>query len=60
MKVFRIYDKENKKFIKLGKRTNDLYVNKPAVIATLNKLYNLQNYEDRFDLVEYELMKIKK
>ena len=28
MKVYRVYDKEQKKFIKIGKRTNDIYVNK--------------------------------
>lgn len=60
MKVFRIYDKEKKEFIKIGKRTNDIYVNKPAVIATLIKYYNLENYNDRFDLIDYELVRIKK
>lgn len=59
MKVFRIYDKEKKEFIKIGKRTNDIYVNKPAVIATLTKYYNLVDYKERFELIDYELVRCK-
>lgn len=60
MVVYRIYDKQKKEYIKIGKRTNDLYVNKPAVVATLIRYYNLVDYTDRFELVEYDLVKRKK
>ena len=60
MIVFRVFDKKEKRFIKIGKRTNDIYVNKPAVIATLTKYYNLEEIKERFELVDYELKRIKK
>lgn len=60
MVVYRIYDKQKKEYVKIGKRTNDLYVNKPAVVATLIRYYNLVDYTDRFELVEYDLVKRKK
>jgi hypothetical protein len=56
MKVYRIYDKEQKKFIKIGKRTNDIYVNKKLLIKTLKTYYNLEQISDRFTIYEYELV----
>ena len=59
MKVYRVYDKEQKRFIKIGKRTNDIYVNKKLLIKTLKTYYNLEQISDRFTIYEYELV-IKK
>lgn len=56
MKVYRVYDKEQKKFIKIGKRTNDIYVNKKLLIKTLKTYYNLEQISDRFTIYEYELV----
>ena len=56
MKVYRIYDKEQKRFIKIGKRTNDIYVNKKLLIKTLKTYYNLEQISDRFTIYEYELV----
>lgn len=59
MKVYRVYDKQQKRFIKIGKRTNDIYVNKKLLIKTLKTYYNLEQISDRFTIYEYELV-IKK
>ena len=56
MKIYRVYDKQEQKFIKIGKRTNDIYVSKPLLITTLKRYYNLENVEDRFKILEYELV----
>ena len=56
MKIYRVYDKQAEKFIKIGKRTNDLYVSKPLLITTLKRYYNLENIEDRFKILEYDLV----
>ena len=56
MKVYRVYDKQQKKFIKIGKRTNDIYVNKKLLIKTLKIYYNLEQISDRFTIYEYELV----
>lgn len=56
MRVYRIYDKEQKKFIKIGKRTNDLYVSKNLVEKHLRTLYNMEELSDRFTVYEYELV----
>lgn len=56
MKVYRVYDKEQKRFIKIGKRTNDIYVNKKLLIKTLKTYYNLEQISDRFTIYEYELV----
>lgn len=60
MKVYRIYDNDAQTFIKIGKRTNDIYVNKDLVIATLKRYYNLEDIKPRFDLIEYDLVRTKK
>lgn len=60
MKIYRIFDKEKRNFVKIGKRTNDLYKSKPLVITTLKRYYNLENIEDRFDIIEYELVRTGK
>lgn len=59
MNVYRIFDKTTKNFVKIGKRTNDLYKSKPLVITTLKRYYNIENVEDRFDIIEYELVRKK-
>ena len=56
MKVYRIYDKEQKKFIKIGKRTNDIYVNKKLLIKHLQLYYKLEDINDRFTIYEYDLV----
>lgn len=60
MKVYRIFDKQEQLFVKIGKRTNDIYVSKPLVESTLKRYYNLENVSDRFDVIEYELVRTKK
>lgn len=59
MKVYRIYDKQAHQFVKIGKRTNDIYVSKPLVESTLKRYYNIENVTDRFDIYEYELVRTK-
>jgi hypothetical protein len=56
MKVYRVYDKEQKKFIKIGKRTNDIYVNKKLLIKTLKTYFNIEKVSDRFTIYEYDLV----
>ena len=56
MRVYRIYDKAQKKFIKIGKRTNDLYVSKNLVEKHLQTLYHMEELSDRFTVYEYELV----
>ena len=56
MKVYRVYDKEQKRFIKIGKRTNDIYVNKKLLIKTLKTYFNIEKVSDRFTIYEYELV----
>ena len=57
MKVYRIFDKQNNAFIKIGKRTNDIYVNKELVTSTLKRFYKVANVEERFKIIEYELVR---
>lgn len=56
MKVYRVYDKEQKKFIKIGKRTNDIYVNEKLLIKTLKTYYKIENISERFAIYEYDLV----
>lgn len=56
MKVYRVYDKEQKRFIKIGKRTNDIYVNQKLLIKTLKTYFNVEKVSDRFTIYEYELV----
>ena len=60
MKVYRIFDKEKDTFIKIGKRTNDIYVNKDLVYSTLKRYFNIENVNDRFNVIEYELIRTNK
>lgn len=56
MIVYRVYDKEQKKFIKVGKRTNDIYVNKKLLLKTLKLYYNLEDLSERFTIYAYDLV----
>lgn len=56
MKVYRVYDKQEKRFIKIGKRTNDIYVNKTLLIKNLKIYYKLDKVSDRFTIYEYDLV----
>lgn len=60
MKVYRIFDKQLNTFIKIGKRTNDIYVNKDLVRSTLKRFYNIEKIDDRFNIVEYDLVRVNK
>lgn len=60
MKVYRIFDKIDNKFLKLGKKTNDIYVNKNLMISILKKKFNIDDVSERFDIIEYELVRTKK
>ena len=59
MNVYRIFDKDTKEFIKIGKRTNDIYVNKSILEGTLKRYYNIDNINDRFKIIEYTLVRKK-
>jgi hypothetical protein len=60
MNVYRVFDKHTNNYIKIGKRTNDLYKSKPLVVSTLKRYYNIDNVEDRFSIIEYELVRTNK
>lgn len=60
MKVYRVFDRETQSFIKIGKRTNDIYVSKSLLITTLKRYYNIEDVTTRFDIIEYELIRTKK
>lgn len=60
MKVYRIFDKQTDTFVKIGKRTNDIYVSKPLVETTLKRYYNLEDIGERFKIIEYELVRTEK
>ena len=60
MKVYRVFDRETQSFIKIGKRTNDIYVSKSLLITTLKRYYNIEDVGTRFDIIEYELIRTKK
>ena len=60
MKVYRIYDNEEQTFIKIGVRTNDIYVNPRLVEQSLKQKYQLNNIKPRFDIIEYELVRTRK
>lgn len=56
MKVYRVYDKQAKRFIKIGKRTNDVYVNKNLLIKNLRIYFCVEKVSDRFTIYEYDLV----
>lgn len=60
MKVYRIFDKQTDAFVKIGKRTNDIYVSKPLVETTLKRYYNIEDIGTRFKIIEYELVRTEK
>ena len=60
MKVYRVFDKKADTFIKIGKRTNDIYVSKPLLITTLKRYYPMDKIEERFNIVEYDLVRTGK
>ena len=57
MNVYRIFDKDTKEFIKIGKRSNDIYVNKSILEGTLKRYYSIDNINDRFKIIEYTLVR---
>lgn len=59
-KVYRVLDKTTGLYVKIGKRTNDIYVNKKLLETTLKRYYNIDNIYDRFKIIEYELVKTQK
>lgn len=60
MKVYRIFDKKTNQYIKIGKRTNDLYKSKPLVISTLKRYFNVEDVSQRFNVIEYDLVRTDK
>lgn len=60
MKAYRIYDNEEQTFIKIGDRSNDLYVNLRMVEQSLKNKYRLDNIKPRFDIIEYDLVRTRK
>ena len=60
MKAYRIYDNEQQRFIKIGKRSNDLYVNLELVEHCLKAQFKIDNIKPRFDIIEYDLVRTRK
>ena len=60
MKAYRIYDNEQQRFIKIGKRSNDLYVNLELVEHSLKAQFKIDNIKPRFDIIEYDLVRARK
>lgn len=60
MKVYRIYDNEENTFIKIGVRTNDLYVSPRLIEQSLKNKFHIDNIKPRFDIIEYDLVKTRK
>lgn len=60
MKAYRIYDNEQQRFIKIGKRSNDLYVNLELVEHSLKAQFKVDNIKPRFDIIEYDLVRTRK
>lgn len=56
MKVYRVYDKVENRIIKIGKRTNDLYVSLPALQNTLKTYFGSDVWKTRFKILEYDLV----
>jgi hypothetical protein len=56
MRVYRVYDKQEKRFIKIGKRTNDIYVNKTMLVKNLKLYFNIDNFAERFTIYDYDLV----
>lgn len=60
MKAYRIYDNEQQRFIKIGKRSNDLYVNLELVEHSLKEQFKVDSIKPRFDIIEYDLVRTRK
>lgn len=60
MKAYRIYDNEQHTFIKIGKRSNDLYVNLRLVEESLKRQFRIDDIKPRFDIIEYDLIRVRK
>lgn len=60
MKAYRIYDNEAQTFIKIGDRSNDLYVNANMVVQSLKNKYKINDIKPRFDIIEYDLVRTRK
>lgn len=60
MKAYRIYDNEAQTFIKIGKRSNDLYVSLRLVEESLKRQYKIHDIKPRFDIIEYDLVRTRK
>lgn len=60
MKAYRIYDNEQQTFIKIGDRSNDLYVNPKLVEQSLKSKFLIDNIKPRFDIIEYDLVRTRK
>jgi hypothetical protein len=56
VKVYRVYDKLENRIIKIGKRTNDLYVSLPALQNTLKTYFGSDVWKTRFKILEYDLV----
>lgn len=60
MKAYRIYDNEQQRFIKIGKRSNDLYVKLELVEHSLKTQFKVDKIKPRFDIIEYDLVRTRK
>lgn len=60
MKAYRIYDNQAQTFIKIGKRSNDLYVKLDLVEHSLKSQFKIDNIKPRFDIIEYDLVRTRK
>lgn len=60
MKAYRIYDNDAQTFIKIGDRSNDLYVNLRLVEESLKSKFRIENIKPRFDIIEYDLVRVRK
>ena len=60
MKAYRIYDNEQQRFIKIGKRSNDLYVNLELVEHSLKAQFKVDSIKPRLDIIEYDLVRTRK
>lgn len=60
MKAYRIYDNEQQRFIKIGKRSNDLYVKLELVEHSLKTQFKVDDIKPRFDIIEYDLVRTRK
>ena len=60
MKAYRIYDNEAQTFIKIGDRSNDLYVDLRSVEESLKNKFKVSAVKPRFDIIEYDLVRVRK